>query len=61
MGAKPVAAPAAAPVAKPSAAPAKAAAAPKQVLPDGSTTGKFVQGKGYEVFKDGKLIGYAQK
>lgn len=50
----------AAPAAKPSAAPAKAAA-PKPVLPDGSTTGKFVQGKGYEVFKDGKLIGYAQK
>ena len=56
------AAPAAKPAAaKPAAAPAKAAAAPKQVLPDGSTTGKFVQGKGYEVFKDGKLIGYAQK
>ena len=46
--------------AAPAAAPAKAAA-PKPVLPDGSTTGKFVQGKGYEVFKDGKLIGYAQK
>jgi hypothetical protein len=40
---------------------APAPAAGKQVLPPGSTTGKFVPGKGTEVFKDGKLIGYANK
>jgi hypothetical protein len=35
-------------------------AAPKQVLPDGSTTGKFVKGKGTEVLnKAGEVIGYA--
>ena len=49
----------AAPVAKPSAAPAKAAAAPKQVLPPGATTGKTTA-KGTEVFVDGKLVGYAK-
>jgi hypothetical protein len=43
----------------PAPAPAPAVAKPKQVLPPGSTTGKFVPGKGTEVFKDGKLIGYA--
>jgi hypothetical protein len=44
----------AAPAAKP------AAAAPaKSVLPSGTTTGRFVQGKGTEVLKDGKVIGYA--
>jgi hypothetical protein len=40
-------------------APAPAATKPKQVLPPGTTTGKLVPGKGTEVFKDGKLIGYA--
>jgi hypothetical protein len=55
MGAKPVAAP----VAKPAAAPTKAAAAPKQVLPPGATTGKTTA-KGTEVFVDGKLVGYAK-
>jgi hypothetical protein len=30
------------------------------VLPPGATTGKFVQGKGTEVFVNGKLAGYAQ-
>lgn len=47
--------------------PAPAKPAPKagstttsqSVLPPGSTTGKFVQGKGTEVLKDGKVIGYA--
>jgi hypothetical protein len=38
---------------------AKAAAPSDSVLPPGTTTGKFVEGKGTEVFKDGKLIGYA--
>ena len=41
------------------AAPAPAAAKPKSVLPPGSTPGKFVPGKGTEIYKDGKLIGYA--
>jgi hypothetical protein len=40
-------------------APAPVATKPKQVLPPGTTTGKLVPGKGTEVFKDGKLIGYA--
>jgi hypothetical protein len=40
-------------------APAPAVAKPAQVLPPGTTTGKVVPGKGTEVFKDGKLIGYA--
>jgi hypothetical protein len=35
-------------------------AAPKPVLPAGSTTGKLVPGKGYEVFVNGKLVGYAK-
>jgi hypothetical protein len=44
----------------PAPAPAKPAAAPKQVLPPETTTGKFVQGKGTEVLnKAGKVIGYA--
>jgi hypothetical protein len=34
--------------------------APKSVLPPGSTTGKLVPGKGYEVFVNGKLVGYAK-
>jgi hypothetical protein len=42
-----------APAETPAAAPAKSA------LPPGTTTGKLVPGKGTEVFKDGKLIGYA--
>lgn len=45
---------AAAPAATPTPAPAA-----KSVLPLGTTTGKFVQGKGTEVLKDGKVIGYA--
>jgi hypothetical protein len=40
-------------------APAPKPAAGKQVLPPGTTTGKLVPGKGTEVLKDGKLIGYA--
>jgi hypothetical protein len=44
--------------AAPTAAPTPAPAA-KSVLPLGTTTGKFVQGKGTEVLKDGKVIGYA--
>ena len=40
------------------AAPAPAAGNPKPVLPPGSTPGKFVPGKGTEIYKDGKLIGY---
>jgi hypothetical protein len=49
-------------IANPKVAPKAAApkaAAPKSVLPPGTTTGKFVQGKGTEVLKDGKVIGYA--
>ena len=46
------------PDAAPAAAPAPAAAKPKSVLPPGSTPGKFVPGKGTEIYKDGKLIGY---
>lgn len=38
---------------------AKAAAPSESVLPPGATTGKVVPGKGTEVLKDGKLIGYA--
>jgi hypothetical protein len=40
-------------------APAPVTTKPKQVLPPGTTTGKLVPGKGTEVFKDGKLVGYA--
>jgi len=49
---KPIKAPAAsaAPAAKP---------APASQIPAGTTYGKAVPGKGTEVFKDGKLIGYA--
>jgi hypothetical protein len=44
----------------PDAAPSPAPVAkPKSVLPPGTTTGKVVPGKGTEVLKDGKLIGYA--
>jgi hypothetical protein len=41
----------------PAAAPAKPA--PASQIPAGATYGKAVPGKGTEVFKDGKLIGYA--
>jgi hypothetical protein len=52
-GNNPAPAPAPVPAPKPNAAPAKS------VLPPGTTTGKFIQGKGTEVLKDGKVIGYA--
>jgi hypothetical protein len=47
-----------------SAAPAKAAPAPTKTvpasqIPAGTTFGKAVPGKGTEVLKDGKVIGYA--
>ena len=47
---------------KPAPAPAKAAPAktvPASQIPAGSTYGKVVPGKGTEVIKDGKVIGYA--
>jgi hypothetical protein len=43
-------------------APAKAApakAVPAAQIPAGTTFGKVVPGKGTEVLKDGKVIGYA--
>jgi hypothetical protein len=43
----------------PQSAAAPAPTAGKSVLPPGTTTGKVVPGKGTEVLKDGKLIGYA--
>jgi len=48
-----------APASKSAPAPASKPA-PKSVLPPGSTTGKLVPGKGYEVFVNGKLVGYAK-
>jgi len=39
--------------------PSKAAPSANSVLPPGTTTGKFVAGKGTEVLQDGKVIGYA--
>jgi hypothetical protein len=41
------------------AAPAPAAGNPKPVLPPGTTTGKFVPGKGTEVLRNGVVIGHA--
>jgi hypothetical protein len=47
------------PDAAPAAAPAPAAGNPKPVLPPGTTTGKFVPGKGTEVLRNGVVIGHA--
>lgn len=48
------------PDAEPTAAPAAAptAAKPKSVVPPGAVPGKFVPGKGTELYLNGKLIGY---
>jgi hypothetical protein len=50
-------APPAAPKAAPAAAPARTV--PASQIPAGTTFGKAVPGKGTEVLKDGKVIGYA--
>ena len=57
FGLAPPAAPPAAPKAAPAAAPARTV--PASQIPAGTTFGKAVPGKGTEVLKDGKVIGYA--